>query len=374
MREKCDVILFAEDPGALAYIEPLAGSLRSLDYAVTLAAAGIAAKLLIEKGTPFVDIQEDLNATDFLMATCPRLVVSGTAENPQSRGLSLISAAHALKIKTVGAVDAPMNAEKRFSGLSPDPLEHKPDYIVVPDESCRAEFVNLGFPSENIFALGHPQFDVVLSKLSDFESRGKKAMRSLLFPSVHEEKKIIIFLDEGPKRLNILSENYLSNCTLRGVSDCRGRTEIALEEFLISYNKLKEDGLLCHLILRLHPKSTKEDFSQFQNSVNEFHSGGSALDAIFCSDLVVGSTTILLLESTLLGRSTLSIVPKKEEGNWLISVRNGATPCAWTSADIPLRLNEASSKNGAEEETRALQRLFTNSTKRITDFLNKLLD
>lgn len=374
MRKRSDVVIFAEDPGALAFVEPLVKFLRAGGYSVILAAAGIAAKVLSEKNFPFVLLEGETNAQELLTEARPKLIVVGTAENPRTAGLALIDAGRSQKITTVGVVDAPMNAEKRFSGIHLDPLAHKPDFIVVPDETTRAEFLKLGFSSGSVMALGHPQLDVVLGKLAAFDVRGKQAMRKELFPKVGEKEKIIIFLDEGPRRLDILSAEYLNSCTLHGTSESPGRTEIVLEEFLLSFRKLKEGNPHYYLVLRLHPKSVPDDYNRFRSSVNEIHSGGSALEVIYCSDLVVSSTTILLLESALLARKTLSIVPKQEEGNWLMSVRNGATPCAWKRADIPIRLNEALFDEGRTDQIRALQSNFLNSTNRITEFLGKFLD
>ena len=62
------------------------------------------------------------------------------------------------------------------------------------------------------------------------------------------------------------------------------------------------------------------------------------LDMIFASDCVIGMTSTLLLEAALLGKPTFSIVPKKEEREWLPSIRAGLTECASSRNEIRISL------------------------------------
>jgi hypothetical protein len=87
-------------------------------------------------------------------------------------------------------------------------------------------------------------------------------------------------------------------------------------------------------VLRVHPKNTVSDFAEYQPELDMISQGGSPLELIYASDLVVGMTSMLLTEAVLMGKKTLSIIPDITEKDWLPSVRNGITPCVTTRNDL----------------------------------------
>ena len=97
--------------------------------------------------------------------------------------------------------------------------------------------------------------------------------------------------------------------------------------------------------MRLHPKNKKSDYEEYINEIDLVSNGDDPLELILCCDLVIGSTTIFLLESAFLGKPTLSIIPKKGEEEWCPSVLNKMTPCAYTTKQINEKLNNYDKKN-----------------------------
>ena len=55
---------------------------------------------------------------------------------------------------------------------------------------------------------------------------------------------------------------------------------------------------------------------------------------LYCADLVVGLTSILIVEATLLGTPTLSITPRAKEAAWLSTIEMKLTPMATTREEI----------------------------------------
>ena len=51
---------------------------------------------------------------------------------------------------------------------------------------------------------------------------------------------------------------------------------------------------------------------------------------ILASDLVIGLSSIFLMEAAIAGRPTLCVVPREAECAWSPSVTEGLTPCATT--------------------------------------------
>ena len=57
-------------------------------------------------------------------------------------------------------------------------------------------------------------------------------------------------------------------------------------------------------------------------------------ELVYTSTLVVGMTTMLLFEATLMGRAALSIVPRAVEQTWLPGLQAGLIPCVTTRATL----------------------------------------
>jgi hypothetical protein len=55
---------------------------------------------------------------------------------------------------------------------------------------------------------------------------------------------------------------------------------------------------------------------------------------VWAADLVIGMTTMLLLEAYLLGRPTLAVLPRISEKEWLVTLSNGLTPTVATHNDL----------------------------------------
>jgi hypothetical protein len=338
-----DVLFYAEDPGAANYIVHLPAACEEKGLSSVALAAWGAREFFKEQGVPFEEISESETPFSILRRFTPNLVVIGTSENPESLGLKVIKAARKGGVPTVGVVDAFMNAFYRFRGSTEDAMAYAPNWIIVPDKWTKQEFVDLGFPAEKAVVCGHPQYDFVKDKAKELERKDKKELRSCFFPEAPEEKVVAVFAAEISGGLNpdqfLLSKEY----TLIGRGGSKKRTDIVVEELLEAVALLPERP---YLVLRLHPKNDPAEFDGYMDEFDQISREQPVLDMIFASDCVIGMTSMLLLEAAILGRPTLSIVPKEEERNWLPSIRAGLTMCASNrkqlQAILPLFLQDLS--------------------------------
>jgi hypothetical protein len=92
------------------------------------------------------------------------------------------------------------------------------------------------------------------------------------------------------------------------------------------------------VVLRLHPKSRAEDFAACLDNVDAVSSGGDPLPLLWAADVVLGMTSMLLLEAALLGKPHLSVLPRAEERAWLAPLSSGLTPVAVTRAQLAKQL------------------------------------
>lgn len=334
------VLVFVEDPGAANGLVFIPRALRARGFACRVAAAGFARSLFPRDAEHVVHTGDDANPDAVLDFARPSALVVGTSENPRTVGLRLVDAARARGIPSIGFVDAYPNASHRFRGASTEPLAHCPDRIFVPDEWTAAAFHELGLEPERIVVTGHPHHDAVLDRRAELEREGLEACRRRVFPESAPDARIVMFAAEistgfDPGQFQ-RSHDYL----LAGRGGRDGRTQIVLEELIDAVRAVRgKASRPIHLILRLHPKNTLEDFGDLAREVDGVSRGGAPLDAAFASDLVAGMTTMLLVEAALLGTPTLSIVPRLVEREWLPSVRTGLTPCVSTREDLARELS-----------------------------------
>jgi hypothetical protein len=350
-------------------VAPLPAALGARDLRSRLVAGGAGAQVLTRLGTAF-DPYDGGSAEALLAATNPRLLVAGTAEAADATGLVLIDRARARAIVTAGVVDSPANPAYRFRGHGQAPLAHAPEWILVPDGETRAAFVTLGAPEDRVVACGHPAYDAVREGRATLEARGRDAVRRSLWPEAPGGAPVVVFLAEisdGPDpALYRRGPDY----TLEGTSGSDGRTEIVLEEFL---HAIAGFNPRPHLILRLHPKNTAREFDAYRTDLDRVSQADPIDEVIFAADLVVGMTSEPMLRAVLLGRPTLSILPREVEREWLPTIAAGITPCATSREAVRRELHRALGAPDAIAPGLIDHCLPAGATARVADLLEGLL-
>lgn len=334
MSTATDVLMFVEDPGAAGYVDGLPPILTGRGMAVSLLATGQALAYLREHAVEPVAI-DGASAADLFDLHQPRLLVVGTSENLDSLAHDLVGEARARGVPSIGVIDGPTHVSRRFRGRSDDPLAHSPDELIVPDDSTRREFVAFGFPQQAIHVCGHPGYERVLSMRTQLFAEERLAIRRQVLPKAPDGRPVFVFVSEPPGGMEGHQFRRSPDYTLSGRGSNDGRTQIVVEELLDALHVLKERP---YLILRLHPKETREHLADYLSEFNEVSEGGSFLRAIYTADLVIGMTSMLLTEAALLGRPTLSILPRSWERFWLPTIEVGVTRCAASRQGLRLQL------------------------------------
>ncbi|HEV2145972.1 MAG TPA: hypothetical protein VGR37_01000 [Longimicrobiaceae bacterium] len=338
-----EVLVYVEDPGAANYAADLPAALAAAGVGARLLVRGTADGYLRERGVPAEPVPADVEADALLGRTRPRLVVVGTSEDADTLGLALVDAARARGIPTLGLVDAFSNAEHRFRGRAEHPLAHAPDWLAVPDEWTRGAFVELGADPARTVVCGHPQYDWVRALAAELAREGRQAVRARVLPEA-AERPVVVFVAEVSTGLDPAQYRKSAAYTLQGRGASTGRTRVVLEELLDSAAELRPRP---YVVLRLHPKNTPQEFAAYAAEVDRVSAGGSPLELAYAADLVVGMTSMLLLEAEILGVPTLSVVPREVEREWLPSVRYGGTPCVGSREELRRALPRLLSAGGA---------------------------
>ena len=332
------LLVFVEDPGAANAVVGLPARLEARGVHVRIVVAGAAAAFVAARGQACEALEEGGTAASLLARTKPQAVFVGTAENPDTVGLAIIDEARRLGLPSASFVDAVSCAEHRFRGRAKDPLAHCPDHVLVCDAETEAAFVTLGVPPERVQVAGHPQFDAILARAAELATENLGALRRRVLPAgllgsgQERARRVIVFCGErstGGFDDAAFDAQFRRSAdyTLYGRGTRATRTEIVAEELLDAVNALPERPIL---VLRFHPKNVPADFGALFDEFDAVSAGGSALDLLYASDLVVGMSSMVLLEASLLGRPTLSIVARPLEREWLPAVARVATPCVET--------------------------------------------
>ena len=337
MTSKIDVLMFVEDPGAANYVADLPAALARHGCPTRLLACGSAAEYLRERAVPFETIAPSAVAGTILAETAPTLLLVGTSENPDTLGLRLVDEAHSVGIESVGVVDAFPNAGYRFRGRGETPLAHAPDWLLLPDEWTMEAYVGLGYPAERALVCGHPHYDRVREVGARLAEMSRSDLRRSLLPDAPEHRPVIVFVAEVSTGLDPEQFQRSADYTLAGRRKGNGRTEIVLEEVLDAVSLLRPRP---YFVLRLHPKNTPFEFADYSREIDLVSVSEPVLEVLYAADVVVGMTSMVLTEASLLGRHTLSVVPRDLETQWLPTVRIGITPCVTTRAELRSKLPE----------------------------------
>lgn len=335
--ERTDVLIFVEDPGAAGYVAALPEVFKQHGILSRLVATGRALEILRQRRVAPESLPEGTSARQMLEEINPRLLLVGTAENPGTIGLPLIKEARKIGLISIGAVDATTNASYRFRGQEDEPLANAPDWLLLPEPAAKKAFVSLGYPPKRAIVCGHPHYDYVISFAERLGKTDFKEIRRRTVPQAPEGLPVLVFSAEISAGFDAHQFQRSAEYTLTGTSGAFGRTEIVLEELL---NALLPSNRRPYMVLRLHPKNDITEFARYKNQFDCISQGGSPLELIYAADLVVGMTSTLLMEAALMGKRTLSILPRNKEASWLPAISKGMIDCVTTRHELKKRLEE----------------------------------
>jgi hypothetical protein len=326
------VAVMVEDPGAVNFLAPLVDRLVGSGVPTVVLGVGVGARMLRERGHAVVAPPDRLQVAEFVRTSRLSVVVVGTSEDPDTPAFPLIGASRAARVPTVGVVDASVNAAFRFRGSGDDALAHAPDWLMVPDEPTAAAFGSLGFPRDRVRLVGNPARD--LARRRGWEIR--EAARAVVSgPRGHTGPLRVVFVAELSDGLDPGQYRRSDAYTLKGRGLSHSRTAVVAEELLDACAGLRDHGRLeMTLVLRLHPKQGRDDLGPLCDEFDEVSAGGDPLEVVATADLVVGMSSMLLIQADDIGVPCLSVLPREAERAWLPEVASGYIPAVTTRASL----------------------------------------
>ena len=306
-----EILFFVEDPGAANFIEEIPQEIAILGIKTKLLATNFASKQLKIKNIEFEEVNSSISAKNIILKYKPKLLVVGTSQNPKSLALDLIDYAKIEKIPSIGFIDSAADADLRFSGMTKVPLKHAPDWILVPDKLTKSLFSDFGYRSENIIITGNPNYNRIIRLRKKLEEIGLITLRKK-YSLDKKNNPVVIFIDEHSNEDDDRVKDF-NEYSFLGRPGASYRNEIIVGEVLDAF---KEHKISPYFIVRLHPKSNGDDYKNIKSEIQRFSYDCDPYELIFCSDLIIGMTSILLMESLLLGKEVMSIIPREIEKEW----------------------------------------------------------
>ncbi len=318
------VLAFAREAGGAAAIAPVCQLMLKQGWRLLLLAKGNAEKIFRKRNLDY------LSLTGFNESRIDGLVKSAFNSLPDIVFTSATSLPHLdmserylwkwgqkHKILTIGLLDQWQNYALRFSGTSKkERLAYLPDYIFAMDRVAKREMVAEGIPRKRIIIAGQPAFDHLAAEVKEADER-KKEIKSKL--KIKDGVTVITFVAEAMKKDFKNRLGYDEHSTLKFLG--------GLLERLCQADK----GLKICLMIKLHPENNPEEFRRYLDKWSSFEQKIvnmelTSFEIISISDIVVGMTSVMLLESILAGKVTVSIQLNSLTESQLVATKIGAIP------------------------------------------------
>jgi hypothetical protein len=338
MPRKPRVVVAAEDPGAANVLAPVASRLRA-DRRVELSIWALrqAREVFSRTGLYLKKTPSRAALLRRFRAFPPDLLLVGSSENPRSLDRLLTLEARHWSIPILSILDNWCNYLARYSGRRrSERLRYLPDLIFAMDASARREMVHAGIPRDRIRVVGQPHLEQFEERRRKVDLRRITAVRRSL--GLRTGEILICFASET------YGLRYDRSYGFRPLSGALERTIIILEHLLAAVGVLARTTRLKPVIInKIHPKNRPSEFewvARLRLPFRVFTLHRADNDAlVLAADLVVGMTSMFLLEATYLGANVLHVLPRPGEAALLqdIAQRN---PVARNPRDLRRRLRE----------------------------------
>ncbi|WP_130472751.1 hypothetical protein [Candidatus Magnetaquicoccus inordinatus] len=338
MASKKTILLFARDPGGANAIAPLVVPLRNRGFSVSLFGKDVALKTFDEAGLVAQDILRVISpitpesVMGLLHDNQPDFLFTGTSADDMAEKY-LWQAARELGIPSFAILDQWINYGLRFSrhGVSElaafhahPILEFLPDKICVMDDFAKQEAIQEGLEADRIIVTGQPYFETVLKRAQS------------LIPSFRR-----IHAVSGNTLLLVFASEPITTTYHETESGPHfwGYTELSiLRSVLTALSQLPDLDTLC-LVIRPHPKEGRAHFDSLLNDISPsfrvlVDSTSPSLDLICSSDLVIGMSSMFLLEASLVGQRILSVQIGLHRPDPFVLSRMGVTKSVTLEHDL----------------------------------------
>jgi hypothetical protein len=294
--EPRDYLAVVNEPGSANAMAPVIAALGEAGDRVRTFASDVARPFLRRFDVESEPLPNDIVAQSFFDRPIDLVLVGTSFERTVEA--QLIIEARRRGIPTLVVLDHWNNYARRFSTRNDGALDALPNLIAAMDDDARSGLVEGGVPDDRIVVTGHPY----LEQLSSVDLQSREQVRSAL--GVSDTAFLALFASEVVGS----AEDEPTAPSLEYPLFDEIRT--AVEWTALALGALERKDVA--LVLKAHPREDSgfvareaADLSHIVNTIPVEKGDGLSLSA--AADMVVGLTSMLLIESATLGIPTLSV-------------------------------------------------------------------
>ncbi|MBI3524673.1 MAG: hypothetical protein HY066_09120 [Betaproteobacteria bacterium] len=328
------IVAIAGDPGGANALAPVLLRLRQMGIAQIQALAYREALPLWSKHglvPESIDSEEGLRILEERLPGA-NLLLTATSVNGVDRERDAITTARRLGIPSLALLDFWSNYRLRF--IDRDGKLNLPDRIAVMDILAADEMVAAGFPAERLEITGQPAFDGLAAQLAAFSPDRRVQLRREL--GLADGDCLVLYVSQP------LTALYGTPTQTRETIGFDEREVLALcvETLVQLATRLHRRVVMA---IRRHPRESEVTPPSAQGKW--FHAviwnDVEKSEAVLSADLVLGMSSILLLEAVHLGQIVVSVQPGLKTPDTLPSNRDGSSIAVTEPASLEQALELA---------------------------------
>ncbi len=284
--------MVAHDPGGANILAAVAPLLWRAHHQLSWCAGGPTVGLWTDLGLPVIAISDDGGLNEEFTSRSPDLIVTGTSAVSDLERSAWV-AARRNNVASLAVIDAWMNYLRRLT-MTLTGQTVLPDAIAVADGPMQRGLAAEGINPDRVYEVGQPHLEALVNRLGP-----QRASR------LHNERPLLVFFSEG------ILEQASFGCL-------PGYNQFAVMSQLLRMLRPPFD---LELAVMPHPLEGFELWNSFLASVNPpdrvmLSLGGRDRDHALCAaNGVIGMTSMVLVEATLLGVPVLSLQPERTENS-----------------------------------------------------------
>lgn len=363
----CRILVFAREAGGAQAIAPVIKELQIRGAAVIVTAKDIGEKMFVGHGFASSYLEDgDSRYIDPLLGKewdgkTPDIVFTSATSLPEldMTEKNLWRWARRNGVRSIAVLDQWQNYAKRFSSPGTADLAFLPDICCVMDDIAWRGMIEEGFPPERLAITGQPAFDE-LAETVKTEADAALALKSEM--GMNNGRPTLVFVGEALRKHLGLEYGYDERTCLNDLIEI-----------------IEDMPERPNLIVKKHPQNVDEDFDRSvikraseRLVIRIVGMDQSAKRVILASDIVVGMSSVLLVESILLGKITVSMEIAAKVFNKCFPVEIGAIPLIVDKEKARLTIGHLISRPECRAEWLARQSLLKHvpgATQRVSELI-----
>lgn len=313
------ILSICGDPGGASALAPVLQAIRATrEWELESLAYATGTDVLARSGLPFERLTGGLPANALRErwdSLRPDVLLCASSVNTDNYELRFIRLAKEHGIPSLGVLDYWSNYAKRFSAAAP--LDTLPNRIAVMDNHAVEEMVADGFPRSILSVTGQPAFDGLVEKRRLFTEERRSTIRDSF--GVKPGEWFVTFLSQPLAKLARVPGAAFRD---PGYDELSVLPRV-IEDLECAARTAGRSGVLA---VKRHPREDVSALPADAEFIRCRHANDvNVYELMMAADLIVGMSTVALVEACYLGCLVVSVQPDNNPPDVVASNRLGVS-------------------------------------------------